>query len=270
MRYKAMALVFSVIAVAAGMLTEKMRFAAQAQAQVSDRFPERDEIRQRYQLPQGARSVVVTGINGLVDIETIDGDTAEVYVVRSARKRDDLEHQRVFVEQRPEGLLVWGETNRWRPWNLVQRTKVRQQVMLKVPRQVDVITKNVNGLVKIGEVARSVKVSDVNGSVAVGQALGYAEAKSINGDLSMTLSRLDARGLTIKSINGRIDVRFADAQNADLQVDHINGGVDVDVPNLTFKKWTGRSKFRAQLGAGGSPITLSDINGLVSFAGPRS
>ena len=263
MRYRAMALVFSVTTVVAGML-------AQAQAQVSDKFSERDEIRQSYRLPQGARSIVVNGINGTVDIETIDGDTAEVYVVRSARKRDDLEHQRVFVEQRPEGLVVWGETNRWRPWNLVQRTKVRQQVMLKVPRQVDVITKNVNGLVKIGEVAGSVKVSDVNGNVAVGQALGYAEAKSINGELSMNLSRLDARGLTIKSINGRIDVRFADTQNADLKVNHINGGVDVNVPNLTFEKWTGRSTFRAQLGAGGSPITLSDINGPVSFAGPRS
>lgn len=264
MRYKSVALVFTIAAVA-GIAPERMRVAAQSQA-----LSERDEIRQSYRLQQGARSVVVTNIDGSVDIETTDGDEAEVYVVRSARNRDDLKHDRVFIEQTPEGLVVRGETNQWRPWNMVQRTKVRQQVTLKVPRQVDVTTKNVNGRVKIGEIAGSVKVNDVNGGVTVGQALGYAEARSINGGLNMTLSRLDSRGLTIKGINGRIDLRFAEAQNADVQVNGINGGVVVDVPNLTFKKWTGQSKFRAQLGNGGSPINLSNINGRVSLAGPRS
>ncbi len=263
MRYKSVALLFGIAAVI-GIAPEGTRVTAQTQ------LPERDEIRQSYRISQGARSVVVTNINGSVDIQTIDGDTAEVYVVRSARKRDDLKHDRVFVEQTPEGLVVRGETNQWRPWNMVQGTKVRQEVVLKVPRQVDVTAKNVNGRVKIGEIAGSVKVNDVNGSVTVGQALGYAEARSINGGLSMTLSRLDGRGLTIKGINGRIDVHFADAQNADVQVNGINGGVYVDVPNLTFKKWTGQSKFRAQLGNGGSPINLSNINGRVSLAGPRS
>jgi hypothetical protein len=252
------------------MMPEGMRVAARAQAQAKGRWPERDEIRQSYRLPQGARSVVVTDINGSVDIETTAGDTAEVYVLRTARKREDLQHQRVFVEQTPEGLEVRGETNRWRPWNLVQRTKVEQQVILRVPRQVDVITKNVNGQIKIGEIAGSVRISDVNGDVAVGKSLGYAEAKSINGGLTMTLSHLDNRGLTIKSINGSIDVRFAEAQNADVEGNRINGGVDIKVPNLTFEKWMGHSKFRAQLGAGGSPITLSDINGPVTLAGPRS
>jgi DUF4097 and DUF4098 domain-containing protein YvlB len=128
----------------------------------------------------------------------------------------------------------------------------------------------VNGRVRIGEIAGSVKVNDVNGGVTVEQALGYAEARSINGGVHMTLSRLDNRGLIIKGVNGRIDLRFVDAQNADVQVNGINGRVDVNVPNLTFKKWTGQSKFRAQLGAGGSPIMLSDINGRVSFAGPGS
>jgi hypothetical protein len=264
MKYKSVALLFSIAAVV-GIVPEGMRVAAQTQA-----LPERDEIRQSYRLPQGARSVVVTNIDGSVDIETTDGDTAEVYIVRSARKRDDLKHDRVFVEQTAEGLVVRGETNGWRPWSLADRTKVRQQVTLKVPRQVDVHTKNVNGRVRIGEVAGSVKVNDVNGGVTVGQALGYAEARSINGGLSMTLSRLDSRGLTIKGINGRIDLRFAEAQNADVQVNGINGGVDFEVPNLTSKKWTSQSKFRAQLGNGGSPINLSNINGRVSFAGPRS
>jgi hypothetical protein len=261
-----MALLVSIVTAVAGIVPEIMRAAAQG----SGGLPERDEFRQSYRLPEGARSVVVTGIDGVVEIETTDGDTAEVYVVRSARKRDDLKHERVFVEQTAEGLVIRGETNRWRPWNLIERTKVRQEVRLKVPRQVDVTTKQVNGRVQIGEIAGSVKVTDVNGGVAVGQALGYAEARSINGGVRMTVSRLDGRGMTIKGVNGRINVHFAEPQDADVQLNRINGGVKFDVPNLTFKKWTGQSKGRAQLGAGGSPITLSDINGSVSFAGPGS
>src|SRR5215207_911131 len=140
MRCNVRTLLFGVSLVA-GLTTGGVRARAQ------DAFSERDETRQSYRLPQGARAVVVTDIDGSVVIETTDGDTAEVHVLRTARKRDDLKRERVFVEQTPAGLVVRGEQNRWRPWNMVQRTKVRQEVTLRLPREVEVVTKNVNGRV---------------------------------------------------------------------------------------------------------------------------
>src|SRR5215211_6169204 len=58
-------------------------------------YSERDEVNQSYQLASGA-AVEVRGINGTVDIETHNGSTAEVHIVRSARNRDDLNYQKVI------------------------------------------------------------------------------------------------------------------------------------------------------------------------------
>ena len=43
-----------------------------------------EEIRQSFQLAPGAR-VEIKSINGSVDVEAVDSDTAEVHVVRTAR-----------------------------------------------------------------------------------------------------------------------------------------------------------------------------------------
>src|SRR5689334_11466089 len=68
-------------------------------------FSEHDEFNQSYTLAAGAR-VEVRGINGTVDIETANGSTAEVHIVRSARSRDDLNYHKIIVEQTANGLVV--------------------------------------------------------------------------------------------------------------------------------------------------------------------
>src|SRR5262245_3828806 len=73
-----------------------------------DDFPERDEIRQSYELTPGAR-VEVSVIYGPVDIETTDGNTAEVHIVRSARNRADLASRPIGIERTAAGLAVRGE-----------------------------------------------------------------------------------------------------------------------------------------------------------------
>src|SRR5688572_31229112 len=61
-------------------------------------FTEKEEVRRSYQLAPGAR-VEVSGIHGAVKIETAATDTAEIYIVRSARRREDLNFRRITVEQ---------------------------------------------------------------------------------------------------------------------------------------------------------------------------
>src|SRR6476620_5903067 len=56
-------------------------------------YKERDEIKKSVDLSPGAR-VEVTGINGTVTAETSSGNTAEIYIVRSARTREALTHRR--------------------------------------------------------------------------------------------------------------------------------------------------------------------------------
>ena len=228
-----------------------------------DRYRERDEIRQTHELASGAR-VEVSGINGKVEIETNFGDTAEIHVVRSARNRDDLNYRKVIIEYTPNKLVIRGEDERERGRRR-NSPNVRQEVMLSLPRNIDLSTSGVNGHVKVGEVDGPVRVSGVNGKVTVDQAVGYSHLSGINGHVTVTIARLGERGIHVSGINGGVELRFADELNADLDVTGINGSVRADVPNVVVQGKLNPHNFHARIGGGGSRISVSGVNGGVQL-----
>ena len=227
-------------------------------------FSEKDEFHQSYQLAAGA-SVEVRGINGTVDIETSAGSTAEVNVVRSARTREDLEYHKVIVEQTATGLIVRGEKDRERS-SLGRGRDVRQRVTLRLPRQIDLGVSGVNGKVGVGEVDGPVRLSGINGKVDVAQARGYSDISGINGRVKITISQLGERGIHVSGVNGGVELFFAEELNADLDVTGINGGVNAEVANVTVMGKVDRQNFHAKIGAGGSQIKVSGVNGHVKLA----
>ncbi|HLL76137.1 MAG TPA: hypothetical protein VK421_12835 [Pyrinomonadaceae bacterium] len=231
-------------------------------------FTERDEFRQTYQIAPGA-PVRVSGINGRVDVETTSGSTAEVHVVRSARTRQDLEYRKIIVEQAGGGLTVRGEkendSNRGE-----RRAEVRQQVTLRVPRNINLAASGINGRTTVGEVDGPVKLSGINGRVEVGQARGYTDISGINGSVTMTIAQLGEQGIKVSGVNGRVELKFADTLNADLSVTGINGSVNTEgLPNVTIQGRVSRNNFNARIGSGGTPINVSGVNGSVRLA-PRT
>ncbi len=228
-----------------------------------DEWPERDEARQSFQLTPGA-TVKVSGINGSVTVETAETQTAEVYVVRTARRREDLERRKVTIEQTGDGLFVRGENDK----EASRQPEVRQRVTLKLPRRIEFAASGINGRVSVGEVDGVVKLSGVNGRVEVAQASVSSELSGINGGVVITITRLNERGVRVSGINGSVELRFAEAINADLSVNGINGAVYADLPNVTVQGKVSRSNFNARIGAGGAPITVSGVNGRVRLA-PR-
>jgi len=231
-------------------------------------FTEKDEVRQSYQLTPGA-TVRVAGINGAVDIETSNGSTAEVHIVRSARSRADLEHRKIIIEHTPASLVVRGENENERRYARGEQPQVRQRVTLRLPRQIDLTASGINGRTSVGEVDGPVKVSGINGKVEVAQAVGYSELSGINGSVIVTIAQLGERGIRVSGINGAVELRFADALNADLKVTGINGSVNADMPNVTVQGTVSRNNFNARIGSGGAPINVSGVNGRVRLS-PRS
>jgi predicted small lipoprotein YifL len=232
-------------------------------------FTERDEFRQSYTLAPGA-AVRVSGMNGSVNVETTQGGAAEVYVLRTARSRSDLDYHKVIVEQTGAGLVVRGENNRdadggWRGEN----RQVRQRVWLKIPRNVDFTASGINGTASVGELDGPVKLSGINGRVTVAQARGYIDISGINGAVSMLVAQVSERGIRVSGINGSVVLRFDGALNADLAVNGVNGSVNADMPNVTMQGRVTRTSFNAKIGAGGSPISVSGVNGSVKLL-PRA
>ena len=244
---------------------ERQRTTSRATSDGVDRddLPEKDEFRQSYQLSGGAK-VEVRGINGAVEIETNPGSTAEVYIVRSARNREDLEYRKIIVEQTATSLVIRGENDRERS-NFGRNRDVRQRVMLRLPRAVDLGVSGVNGKVDVGEVDGPVHLSGINGRVDVAQAMGYSDISGINGRVRVTITQLGSRGIHVSGVNGGVELSFAEELNADLDVTGINGGVSTDVANVTVLGKVDRQNFHAKIGSGGSPIKVSGVNGHVKL-----
>ena len=211
-----------------------------------------------YQLLPGA-SVEVKGINGSVDVETSDSDKAEVQIVSSS------DSQQIIVEQTPTSLLVQGRQSGrhwWRFWG----DDVRQQVLLKIPRQAELTTRGVNGPVRIGELDGTVTVSGINGRVEMRQAARLSEVSGVNGGVSIEISGpLGEQGIRVRGINGRVEMRAGVDLNADLDVKGLNGQLSLEVPNVTMQEKLSRSNMRARIGAGGAPISVIGVNGSLSL-----
>ena len=223
-------------------------------------WPERDEFRQSYQLAPGS-TVEVRNINGPLEIETTNGNTVEVYVVRSARTKADLEYRKVIVENTPTSFRVYTEDP---PDEVRNDVHVRHHAVLKLPRPSQLTVRNINGNARIGEVDGPVRLGNINGELEIGHAASFAELSNVNGNMTLTMERLGDRGIQMRHMNGDISLRFLDNVNADLDVKMFNGTINSSMSNMSVQKIS-RSSFRGQIGAGGTPISGSHINGAITI-----
>lgn len=235
------------------------REATGGQDGTSGDLPEKEEIRRTFDLTAGAH-VEIRSINGSVDVETSDSNTAEVFVVRSARKRSDFAIRKFRVEATAAGLLVSGDND-----GGGRKADVRTRVSVRLPRSISLDIEGVNGRVGVGELDGKVLISGVNGSVNVAKAHSTSSISGINGKVTLTLQVLDAGGLEVSGINGNVELHFAESLNAELTVDGINGNVYSEIGNITVKGRMDPSSFKGRIGDGGPAIRISGVNGNIEL-----
>ena len=257
-------------------------------------FKERDEFNQTYQLAAGTR-VEVSSIRGSVKIVNADSATAEVQIIRTARTRADLEYHKIEVKQTGNSLVVRGvqEPEERRGQNI----QVDHQVILKLPRRIDLSVNSVSGSlqagdvdgqvhvtsisgsvntgnvgeklqvtsvsgsVEVGNVDAEARVTSVSGNVGLGQVNGALNVSSVSGGVKATLVSLSPQGIRINSVSGSIEIGFKSDVNADFSAQNVSGQVYFDVPNVTRDSEEKSSSVRARIGAGGTPITISSVSG---------
>ncbi len=218
----------------------------------------RDEIRKSFQLNTGAR-VDVSGINGWVKIETSDSRTADVYIERLGESQEVLNRRQVIVESTPDTLTIRTEKGDTGFFSRVFGASPTELVTLRLPRQISLVTRGVNGAVTSAEIDGPVEVHGVNGKVDIAQASGSAEFNGINGNISFGLRQLD-KEVELHGINGNIELRLSENVNADLDAHGMNGNVNSDLPNVLVDK-SRHGRYTARIGKGGNSISASGING---------
>ena len=223
----------------------------------------REEIRQSYQLSPGAR-VELAGLNGAVNIETANTNKAEVLIERTATSQEALDRRKVIVEADANSLRIHGEKGDGTFITRIFGSSAGERVTLKLPRQIALYAKGVNGTFVTGDIDGGVEVAGVNGRVQIGSAAGRATFKGINGNMVVGLKKIDQDGVTLNGINGNIELKLASDVNADFDARGMNGQVVSDLPNVEIDK-DRRGHYSARIGAGGAGITAKGINGNVRF-----
>lgn len=219
----------------------------------------REEIRKSYELSAGAK-VEVSGINGWVKIETADVRTADVFIERTGSTQEVLSRRKVTIDATATSLRIHGEKGDGSFLGKLFGSSPSEQVTLRLPRQISLVAKGVNGSVVVGEIAGSVEVHGINGKVDIAEVTGSGDFKGINGNISAGFNQLDPGGIDISGINGNIELKLASGVNADLEAHGMNGKVISDLPNVVVDK-TQHGRYTAQVGSGGSSISASGING---------
>ncbi|HZH32912.1 MAG TPA: hypothetical protein VEY11_19240 [Pyrinomonadaceae bacterium] len=225
-------------------------------------------INESYQLADGAQ-VNIHGINGPVTIEAVEGNTAEVRITSTAKRPSDLDDNQIIVEHTESSLVVRGKGgDNWGVWKWLRGGGggVRHNVVLKLPRNVELALSGTNGKVGIGEMEGSVQISGVNGQVEIGRAAGGTEVSGVNGGVKLTVTELETKGLSVNGINGNVEIRLGGGVNADLDFNGVNGHMTIEAPNVEVREQK-RNLLRARIGKGGADIEANGINGGVRVVG---
>jgi len=219
----------------------------------------RAEIRQNFELAPGAR-VELGGINGPVKIETADTKTAEVFIERTGSCQEALDRRKVYVEGTADKLSIRAETVEHSFFAKLFGAKASEKVTLKLPRQISLAAKGVNGSFVVGEIEGPVELGGINGKVSIAKAAGIATFKGINGNIFAGLKSIEQEGVTLNGINGNIELQLPPDVNADFDARGMNGRVIADLPNVAIDK-TKHGSYWARIGNGGAGISARGING---------
>lgn len=220
----------------------------------------KDVSRQTYPLSPGAR-VEVAGINGPVTIETsADTKMADLEIERTASSKEALERRKIKIESDGHSLRIQGETTEHNFFAKLFGSKASEKVTLKLPPQVALSVKGVNGPLVVGAIDGAIEVGGVNGKVQVANAVGSGTFKGINGNVVVGLKSIEQDGVTLKGINGNIELQLPAEINADFEASGMNGRVISDIPNVSIDKHK-RGNYWARIGTGGRGITAKGING---------
>src|SRR5258705_6536151 len=219
----------------------------------------RDEIRKSYDLTAGAR-VELTDINGAIKIETSDTGTADVYIERTAASPEALSRRKINIEATSNSLRIHGEKGDVGFFARLFGSNPTERLTLRLPRQISLLAKGVNGSLTSGEVEGSVEVHGVNGRVQIAGAAGTVDFKGINGNILVGLKRLTSDGVSIHGVNGNIELQLSEGLNADLDAHGMNGRLTSDLPDVTIDK-SRHGSYSARIGSGGSAISAHGING---------
>jgi hypothetical protein len=238
----------------------------------------------------GTRMVELDNIEGSVHVTGYGGSAVEMVAnktihaespdrVQTAQQEvkldiaDKAEVIRIYVEgpfrcNCPDGRDGW-RTSGWRSSGY----RVDFDFDLRVPRDVKLRLRTVNGETKVENSVGDFEVRDVNGAITMTDINGSGSAETVNGGVTVSFLENPKSASSFKTINGQIEVAFQPSLSADLLMKTSHGGLFTDFPTTplpvtaTAERRNGKFVYRinrfagVRIGNGGPEIKFDGFNG---------
>jgi putative adhesin len=232
----------------------------------------RDEFRWTGRIAPGA-TLEVKGINGRIAATPASGREIELVALKRGRRHDPKLVEIEFVEH-AGGLTICavypssdGGKNECKPGKAgrmhVRNNDVQVEFVLKLPANVSLVARTVNGSIEADGLGGNLEAYTVNGSVRL-EARGYARAETVNGSIRATLGKVDWKEpLSFKTVNGSVRVSLPASANASVRVETVNGGIENEFSMSDIQKT--RRSLSGTIGNGGRELQIKTVNGSVAL-----
>lgn len=243
-----------------GLLTTLAILACASQASATEParlaidLPVREELNRKFQFT-GFGRVEISGLAGDVNIETRDGNTVDVHVVRSGETQADMDCYQTVIENTSDTLTI---RHKQQDQGRCKNIRARQRAVLRVPRAINVSLKGIGGIVDVGRIDGVLRLQGIAGHANVAD-VREAEIQGLAKGLTMSIQQPAARGIHVSGIVGQVELVMATDVNADLRISSL---IDVDdkTPGVSITKVKADTANR-RFGTGGPVISISGIVG---------
>lgn len=172
-------------------------------------------LHESYPLAKGG-FLYIDNVNGDIRIESWDKEEVDIEVRESGRGDDEIEIE-IFVRSKGIEIVThYPESRR-------NRRRSKAHYTLRVPKQVEIDAKTINGDVEVSGISGPVEAQTTNGDVVTTSIIGNLRASTTNGNIEIR----DVEGrVTARTVNQSIELR--DVKSSDIKASTVNGSIRAD------------------------------------------
>jgi hypothetical protein len=228
---------------------------------ISGRASAYDEVYEKVVPLSAGGALHLENVNGSVDVSAWDREEVEIHAVKTARRSSaDLALVKIETSTAP------GRVDVATRYPADEGVDVTVEYKIHVPRRALLETiATVNGNVRVTDVDGGGQLRTVNGDVEVYDCAGGFSARSTNGSVHEELQRLTAKALSLETVNGSVLLAIPANAGAQLDAQSLNGEIRTQKPMMMNGSF-GHGSFRGKLGAGGAPLRIRTVNGVIQIS----
>jgi DUF4097 and DUF4098 domain-containing protein YvlB len=222
-------------------------------------------------------SVTLSNVNGGITVTAWDQPRVRVIARKSVEAdkddvKDALRELRVEMQPRDGGLVVTTHypkesgSSGFFDWIINGGDHVQAEVRyeLTVPRSMSLDVENVNGEIRITNVAGKHELDTTNGKIEVSRCAGSLDASTTNGAIHAELTNVTkGEPLRFSTTNGRIEVSLPANLAFDVDAGTTNGAIKSDLPVAATR--IGENSLRGTINGGGTPLRIRTTNGGIAI-----